>query len=112
VRRICPQCKRETKGDAILLERLGLAPDAGPFYDGVGCEQCSGTGYKGRLAIYEVMRIDPTLASLVRRDAGVDSLRNAAIEGGMATLRADGLRKARAGDTTLREVYEATVRDS
>jgi len=58
------------------------------------------------------MRIDPTLASIVRRDAGVEALRNAAIAGGMATLRADGLRKALAGQTTLDEVYAATVRDS
>ncbi len=112
VRKICSHCKREAKADPILLERLGLSAKDGPFHDGVGCDHCSGSGYKGRMAIYEVMRIDPALASLVRRNAGVDMLRKAAIEGGMATLRADGLRKALAGETTLSEVYAATVRDS
>jgi type II secretory ATPase GspE/PulE/Tfp pilus assembly ATPase PilB-like protein len=112
VRKICAHCKREAPADPILLDRLGLQPKSTPCFDGVGCDHCGGSGYKGRMAIYEVMRIDPTLGSLVRRNAGVEALRNAAIAGGMATLRADGLRKALLGETTLKEVYEATVRDT
>jgi type IV pilus assembly protein PilB len=112
VRKICPNCKHAIDPKQGMLERLGLKRGDGQFYAGKGCDNCNGQGYKGRLAIYEVMRIDPSLASLVRRDAGVEALRNGAIEGGMATIRADGLRKALAGQTTLDEVYAATVRDS
>lgn len=112
VRRICLHCKRQTEPKLGMIERLGLKAEDGPFYAGDGCERCNGSGYKGRIAIYEVMRIDPKLGSIVRRNGGVDTLRNAAVEGGMSTLRADGLRKALQGHTTLDEIYSATVRDS
>jgi type IV pilus assembly protein PilB len=112
VRKICPNCKHIIDPKEGLLERLGLKRGDGDFYAGKGCDNCNGLGYKGRLAIYEVMRIDPALASLIRRDAGVEALRNAATSNGMSTLRADGLRKALAGQTTLDEVYAATVRDT
>jgi general secretion pathway protein E len=112
VRRICEHCRREIEPKEALAERLGLRKGEGPFFQGTGCDKCGGTGYKGRLALYEVMRIDPKLASLVRRNAGADVLRNAAIEGGMSTLRADGLRKALTGVTTLDEIYAATVRET
>ena len=112
VRRICGGCKREMTPKQGMIERLGLTPGEQKFYEGAGCDKCNGSGYKGRIAIYEVLRIDPTLSSLIRKNAGVEAIRNAAVAGGMATLRADGLRKCIAGHTTLDEVYAATVRDS
>ena len=110
VRRVCTACRRQATPTADQLERLGLSASDGPFWVGEGCERCSSTGYRGRLGLYEIMRLTPDLCSLVRRGVGADALRAAAVEQGTATLREDGLRKARSGETSLAEVYAATAR--
>ena len=110
VRRLCPHCRREVKADPETLKRLGLAPDAGPFFEGAGCEACSKAGFKGRVALYEIMKLDSELCEHVRKETGSDALRAAACKQGMRTLRDDGIYKALNGLTTLAEVLYVTAR--
>ncbi|MBK7641925.1 MAG: Flp pilus assembly complex ATPase component TadA [Planctomycetes bacterium] len=109
VRRICRACRQESAPRGELLTRMQLPPDL-VFYEGLGCTECGGTGFRGRLALYEIMSLDAELGSAVRRHAGADELRALAVEHGMVTLREDGLRRALAGETTLAEVHYATAR--
>ncbi|HEV8112378.1 MAG TPA: ATPase, T2SS/T4P/T4SS family [Planctomycetota bacterium] len=110
IRKICQRCKRIQRPRAELLERLGIAPEDDAFFGGAGCDVCAKTGYKGRIGIYEIMTLDADLCTVVRRNGGAGELRDAARAKGMMTLREDGIRKARAGMTTLEEVYAATAR--
>src|SRR5262249_23160988 len=110
VRRICVACRRKTVPRPELVERLELSQLDQTFYEGGGCEQCGGTGYKGRLGLYEVLGVTPELAGLVGRGEGTGVLRLAAQAQDMRGLREDGLAKASAGETTLEEVYAATAR--
>jgi type II secretory ATPase GspE/PulE/Tfp pilus assembly ATPase PilB-like protein len=110
VRRLCTYCRRPAEVDRRLNLRLGLPEDASGFFVSDGCERCNGAGYKGRVGIYEVMRISYELSDIIRRRGGADALRSAAVEGGMITLRQDGINKARGGLTSLEEINQATAR--
>jgi type II secretory ATPase GspE/PulE/Tfp pilus assembly ATPase PilB-like protein len=109
VRRLCPSCRRPAAVRSDLLECLDLS-SAETFFEGAGCESCSGTGYAGRVALFEVLRMNAAVAQLVREGKCVGEMRAAARRGGFSTLRDDGIQKARAGETTLEEVYAATAR--
>ncbi|TDJ08276.1 MAG: type II secretion system protein GspE [Deltaproteobacteria bacterium] len=107
-RRICVDCK--IPDEAVGVEALiavGLATASAqsikPF-KGKGCEICNETGYKGRVAIYEVMRMSPAIKALILRDAPSDELKKQAIREGMKTLRMSALGKFAQGITTLEEV--------
>ncbi len=76
---------------------------------GKGCDKCNGTGYKGRVGLYEVMEITDELRELILVGASALELRRKAIEEGMITLRGSGLRKIKDGVTTLEEVVRETV---
>jgi type IV pilus assembly protein PilB len=76
---------------------------------GAGCEKCNGTGYKGRVGLYEVMEISETLKELVLVGASSQELRRKAVEEGMVTLRQSGIQKVKAGVTTIEEVLRETV---
>ena len=78
---------------------------------GTGCRTCNGTGYKGRVALYEVMRFTEPLKDMVLQGGSTAELKAAAIKGGMVTLRASGLLKVLAGTTTLEEVGRVTMAD-
>jgi type IV pilus assembly protein PilB len=110
VRRVCQSCKASVRPEGRILQRLGLADDGAQFFVGRGCGDCHDTGYKGRLGIYEIMQMTPTMNELVMRGVTTEELNKAALREGMTPLRADGLRKARAGLTTLDEVLAATTR--
>src|SRR2546430_15563189 len=73
-----------------------------PFYKAVGCDQCNHTGYRGRIGIYEVMRVTDKLRRLVAARATEDQIRDAAVGGGMVTLGEAGLSKGKSGGTTAR----------
>ena len=77
---------------------------------GAGCEKCNNTGYKGRVGLYEVMEITDELRELILVGASALELRRKAIEEGMITLRASGLRKVKDGVTTIEEVVRETVK--
>ncbi len=111
VRRICDNCKVETDiSDSQYHQIKRYYPDITPsqikLYKGEGCEECLGTGYKGRIAIYEIMEIDEELKGLISKNIETSQLRKKAIEKGMKTLVQDGIEKALHGITTLEEVMQ------
>lgn len=109
VRAICERCKYETGVDAGVRAALGTsAASLDSLHRGAGCEACRGSGYRGRIGIYELLVPDDALRAelLARTDAG--GLRRLAVEGGMRTLREDGLRLVRAGMTTVEEIVRVT----
>jgi type IV pilus assembly protein PilB len=112
VRRICKECKTSHRYKDEELISLGTEIDtlrALPFMKGSGCETCSGTGYKGRAGLYEVMALSPELRRMILRGASVAELRDQAVAEGMLTLRMDGIKKIERGVTTLEEVVKETA---
>ena len=107
VRRLCENCCEPVDPPADVLKRLGLEETAGPFYRGVGCEQCRDTGYFGRISTFEVTPLTDELRAAILRSAAAGELRNIARAQGVETLRDDGIRKAREGVTSLEEVLRA-----
>jgi general secretion pathway protein E len=110
VRRLCPQCNAPAEvlpAVARLVE--GLAADDPPRWrQAVGCAHCQGTGYRGRLGIYELVDVTPELQELILGRATAERMRALATAQGGRTLREDGLLKARAGLTTVEEVVRVT----
>ena len=112
VRRICNNCKEEVVPSEDMLSRAKIEPHPGiKLWRGAGCPICRGTGYKGRVALYELMVMTEKLKELVIGGALASLLKKAAIEEGMETLRMAGVRKALQGLTTLEEVVGITVAD-
>jgi type IV pilus assembly protein PilB len=113
VRRVCNNCREETRDvPAKTLLDIGFQPDeVGTFkvYKGRGCGVCNGTGYKGRVGLYEVMEISEGIRDLVMQGATAIELKRKALEEGMLTLRMSGLEKIRQGVTTIEEVLRETV---
>ncbi len=112
VRRICENCKEEYQPTEEQLMELALRPDdvkGRIFYYGKGCEYCNNTGYRGRLAIFEIMIMDDELRELVMKHASTNILRNAARQRGMRTLRESGLLAIYDGVTTIEEVVKETI---
>ncbi len=109
VRVVCNQCRASTKPDRDLLRSLGARQDDLPSVTrGRGCEQCRGTGYRGRTGIYELLVMDDDLRAEVQEQRGTGALRRLAIKKGMRTLAEDGLRQVQAGITTPEEVLRVT----
>jgi len=106
VRSICVGCKEEAEADPVLLRRLGLEAkdDQLKFYRGKGCDKCGMTGYRGRIGIFELLRVTPEMTPLILERADSGSLQRAARAQGMRTMLEDGIRKALRGTTTLEEV--------
>ena len=112
VRTICPKCKVPLETSPEALVKLGFKPgEKVDFFHGKGCKACRNTGYKGRTAIFEMLTVSPEIQDLILRRASTAEIKQAAIKGGMKTLRADGLLKAKQGVTTLDEVLRATSLD-
>jgi type IV pilus assembly protein PilB len=114
LRRICDQCKYPVSNyNPQLLKEVGIEPEqleGVEFYRGKGCSNCSGTGFKGRVAVYEILVVDDDIRKTVTLDKFSEVLlRDVAKEKGMLTLRQEGLRKAIEGVTTLEEVLQKTV---
>ena len=112
IRRVCKDCKAEHHVPPEALVEVGFsAAEAASFkgYKGAGCGVCNGTGYKGRVGLYEVMEITEELRELILVNASVLDIRRKAIEEGMITLRESGLHKVRQGITTIEEVVRETV---
>jgi type IV pilus assembly protein PilB len=113
VRRICKECKVEVKSPDEALVDVGFpASEVKEIktFKGAGCGTCNGTGYKGRVGLYEVMEITEELRELILVGASGLELRRKAIEDGMLTLRQSGLEKIRLGMTSLEEVVRETVK--
>jgi type IV pilus assembly protein PilB len=110
VRRICSNCKAVEEVPAETLADIGMNPETTCFH-GKGCEECGGTGYRGRQGLYEVLPITSRMRELILERASTAELREAAIEEGMLTLRMDGIRQVEAGVTTVEEVLRETAED-
>jgi type IV pilus assembly protein PilB len=113
---ICQHCDTvaEDYPAGALLE-VGFAQDELSglvLHRGRGCEECSMTGYAGRLALYEVLPMSDEIRSLVMSHASTDEIRKRAIAEGMVTLRESGLAKVREGSTTIEEVLRVTASES
>lgn len=114
VRRICRDCKEVEKIPSEALTEIGIPEDEAKTmtcYKGKGCPTCNNTGYKGRLALYEVMPIGEELREQILQGSSADEIKKAAIRSGMSTLRVSGLQKLREGLTTVEEVVDTTFRD-
>ena len=115
-RRICADCKADVPIDAEALRDVGFTEEqieqtGGVIKKGAGCATCSGTGYKGRVALYEVMRFKEELREMVLQGASTAELKVAAIKSGMSTLRMSGIRKVIEGMTSPEEILRVTMSD-
>ncbi len=113
VKRICKNCKTEVAPDPEVMRRLGMTDDqlqGAVMYRGLGCEKCNGTGYKGRMGIHELMVVeDPVRRAIIAGKSSAEIKDVAVDEGGMLTLRTDGIDKVMQGLTTLEEVLGNTI---
>ncbi|MBI3565682.1 MAG: Flp pilus assembly complex ATPase component TadA, partial [Elusimicrobia bacterium] len=113
-RTICPDCVRpheatpeERAAVAARAEKVGIAVPQdlwANLKEGAGCDACRGTGYRGRVLIFEAAVVTPPLREAILRKGSIDDLKAAAVKGGMEPLLLDGLRKAAAGITTIAEI--------
>jgi type IV pilus assembly protein PilB len=113
VRRICTQCKEDHPTPPEAMTNAGFTPEESKTVmpkRGKGCERCNGTGYKGRVGLYEVMEITEELRELILVGASALELKRKAVDEGMITLRRSGLRKVMEGVTTIEEVARETVK--
>jgi len=112
VRRVCSECKQEHTYTAEEIHAFGIAPAEAAkltFYKGAGCDTCSGSGYKGRQGLYEVMAMTSAVRRMVLKGGSTEELREQAVKDGMLTLRMDGMLKVKRGITTLEEVVKETA---
>jgi type II secretory ATPase GspE/PulE/Tfp pilus assembly ATPase PilB-like protein len=113
VRRICAACRAPYQPDAGDLLAIGVTDAGGvELSRGKGCDDCRGTGYRGRLGIYELFVITEEARGLILSKRPTGEIRHHAIEHHMVTLRDDGWAKARAGITTVEEILRVTQEDS
>ena len=108
VRKLC-DCKMPKEASAAEKEMLGVNPDE-PFtiYEPCGCKLCNGTGYYGRLGIYEIMKITPSIKRLISRHAEAEEIKKQAISEGMNTLKMAAVNAVKDGVTTIAEMVKAT----
>jgi type IV pilus assembly protein PilB len=112
VRRLCSNCRRQYTPDPETLRALNITESSASqfvFYRAVGCEECNHTGYRGRIALYEVMRVTDKVRRLIAQRASEDIIREAAAGGGMCSLGEDGLSKVRNGVTTAEELLRVVT---
>jgi type IV pilus assembly protein PilB len=115
-RKICLECRTTYAPDNQQLADFGFSASQiqqvnGQLYKGAGCKTCNGSGYKGRVALYEVMRFGDQLKEIVLQGGSTAELKAAAIKGGMKSLRMAGIEKIVAGTTTVEEVGRVTMGD-
>jgi len=111
VRVICEHCKRQVRYDDAFLVESGLNPDEWrgvPMWEGAGCFECGGTGFRGRTAIHELLDLSERIRELILEKRPATEIKRAAREEGMTFLRESALEKVRAGVTTLREINKVT----
>jgi type IV pilus assembly protein PilB len=112
VRRLCVSCRRQFTPEADTLRSLNMSEaDAAHFvfYRAVGCAECNHTGYRGRMGIYEVMRVTDKVRRLIAQKGGEDMIRDAAIGAGMITLGEDALLKVKSGATSVEELFRVVT---
>jgi type IV pilus assembly protein PilB len=111
VRLICTNCRRAVKASRELLEESGLNPDKYAdytFYEGSGCIECAGSGFKGRTAISELLELNDRMREVLLEIKSTAEIKRAAREEGMTFLRESAFAKVFSGETTLREINKVT----
>jgi type IV pilus assembly protein PilB len=111
VRLICNSCRKVTQYPPEVLEASGLDPEQWskvPFYEGLGCIECAGTGFRGRSAIHELLDLSDRIREMILLKKPTSEIRRAARDEGMRFLRESALDKVRAGLTTLKEINKVT----
>jgi type IV pilus assembly protein PilB len=112
-RRLCDRCKQLQEYDLAYLDHLGFGLREGEtsprFYHAIGCSACSGTGYRGRMAIHEVMTVTEDIERLAVARASSAEIMRLAVSQGMLTLRQDGWAKVRAGLTSIEEILRVVA---
>ena len=114
VRVICENCKKQVQYTSEILKESGLDPaewSKVPFYEGSGCLECSGSGYRGRSAITELLDLSDHIREMIINRRPTSEIKRVAKEEGMSFLRDSGLAKVRGGTTTLREINKVTFLD-
>ncbi|MEW6324466.1 MAG: type IV-A pilus assembly ATPase PilB [Nitrospirota bacterium] len=114
IRKICTECKEEEKVPSKTLVEIGFPAEEAKgvvCYRGKGCQNCSDTGYRGRVALYEVMPVGEELRELILQGVSADELKKRAISLGMRSLRMSGLQKIKEGVSTIEEVVNTTFAD-
>jgi type IV pilus assembly protein PilB len=109
VRKICPECKQiyQIPGNMRkYAQKAGVGPDQ--LFHGAGCDRCRGSGYAGRVGIYELLVIDESFRDIINKDASVNNMRRAFRKSGEASLFDDGIKKVKEGLTTIEEVLRVT----
>ena len=109
VRKICPNCKEVhnlSEHVAKYVENAGV--QTGEIYHGAGCDKCRGSGYVGRLGIYEFLIIDEPFRDMINKDSSVNNMRRTFHESGRRSLFDDGILKVKQGLTTMEEVLRVT----
>jgi type IV pilus assembly protein PilB len=112
IKRVCENCKEEAVPSPEDLERILVDPkelDGIRVFKGNGCSRCNGSGYLGRIALYEIMRVTPTIAEAIFKRADLQELTALAMSEGMSTLRQLAIRKWKAGITTVEEIMRVTA---
>jgi type IV pilus assembly protein PilB len=112
VRKLCPECRVPLKVSAARKSSAGFSPAEAKrvtLYGPGGCDRCTHSGYKGRVGVFEVMRMDEHLTHMLFEHAPAEQLRAAAIERGMVPMRRDALDKVAAGITSLEEIDRVVI---
>lgn len=115
VRRICKQCKKPYSPESKELRSLNINPmqaSAATFAKGEGCPHCNGSGFRGRMGIFEIFTVNEEIQRMIYEHSGTSALREKARALGMRTMREDGVRKVLAGMSTIEEVVSTTVGDA
>ncbi|MFA4991819.1 MAG: type II secretion system ATPase GspE [Candidatus Omnitrophota bacterium] len=107
VRRLCPECKEAYETTPALIKDFGIKQEL--LYKPKGCDYCAHTGYRGRIAIYEIILVHEKLRELISRGAGLGEIKNAIKELGLKTLLRSGVKKAEEGVTSIEEVLSITM---
>lgn len=109
VRRLCPECKRQKKADEEELELLQMEPDADvTIYEPCGCSRCDGTGFKGRIGVYEIMEVSQPLKSIISKGGTAEDIKEKALEEGMNTLRMSATKYVLEGITSVQEMMRVS----
>lgn len=110
VRKVCTQCREPVTIEPTQLQDYGLAAYAGyPWYAGRGCDACGHTGYRGRMAIAEIVRITPAVRQAMLERKPPEAIEQLAIQEGMVPMREEAIRRALAGETTFEEINRVTL---
>ena len=104
VKKNCPHCLKIENVDALVRKSLKIPPNE-VFYIGKGCQKCNQTGINGRLAVYELLKVDNELKKLIKENVATSDIHEYAIKAGMTSLTEDALQRARKKEISLAEVY-------